>query len=170
MASNFSVQEDNIFKLSWSLSELSLYDENTTNDFYINGLPNSEWMIKEIGKDCRIRAIFTLKIYLKFSFQCLTLSNVFSINWTIFIKQIIFSFRLFDFIYDRLAHLEQKLDIFENFLIKDLPKGFQHIDNVDDLLLSRKSWSSLGEEVFIQLHQSYLRSFFLLISLYYFSN
>ena len=60
MASNFSVQEDNIFKLSWSLSELSLYDENTTNDFYINGLPNLEWMIKEIGTDRRIRAIFTL--------------------------------------------------------------------------------------------------------------
>ena len=59
MASNLSVQEDNIFKLSWSLSELSLYDENTTNDFYINGLPNSEWMIKEIGKGHRIRAIFT---------------------------------------------------------------------------------------------------------------
>ena len=59
MASNFSVQEDNIFKLSWSLSELSLYDENTTNDFYINGLPNSEWMIKEIGTDHRIHAIFT---------------------------------------------------------------------------------------------------------------
>ena len=52
MASNFFVQEDNTFKLSWSLSELSLYDENTTNDLYINGLPNSEWMIKEIGKDC----------------------------------------------------------------------------------------------------------------------
>ena len=51
MASNFSVQEDNIFKLSWSFSELSLYDENTTNDLYINGLPNSEWMIKEIGTD-----------------------------------------------------------------------------------------------------------------------
>ena len=60
MASNFSVQEDNIFKLSWSLSELSLYDENTTNDFYINALPNSEWMIKEIGTDCQICAIFTL--------------------------------------------------------------------------------------------------------------
>ena len=60
MASNLSVQEDNIFKLSWSLSELSLYDENTTNDFFLNGLPNSEWMIKEIGKDCQIRAIFTL--------------------------------------------------------------------------------------------------------------
>ena len=59
MASNFSVQEDNTFKLSWSLSELSLYDENTTNDFYTNGLPNSEWMIKEIGTDRRIRAIFT---------------------------------------------------------------------------------------------------------------
>ena len=68
---------------------------------------------------------------------------------------LLFFFRLFDFIYDRLAHLEQKLDIFENFLIKDLPKGFQHIDNVDDLLLSRKSWSSLEEEVFIQLHQFY---------------
>ena len=81
-----------------------------------------------------------------------------------------FFFRLFDFIYDRLAHLEQKLDIFENFLIQDLPKGFQHIDNVDDLLLSRKSWSSLEEEVFIQLHQFYLRSFFLLINPYYFSN
>ena len=39
MASNFSVQEDNIFKLSWSLSELSLYDENTTNDFYIMDYP-----------------------------------------------------------------------------------------------------------------------------------
>ena len=52
MASNLSVQEDNTCKLSWSLSELSLYDENTTNDFYINGLPNSEWMIKEIGTDC----------------------------------------------------------------------------------------------------------------------
>ena len=52
MASNLSVQEDNTLKLSWSLSELSLYDENTTNDHYINGLPNSEWMIKEIGKDC----------------------------------------------------------------------------------------------------------------------
>ena len=52
MASNPSVQEDNTFKLSWSLSELSLYDENTINDFYINGLPNSEWMIKEIGTDC----------------------------------------------------------------------------------------------------------------------
>ena len=60
MASNFSVQEDNIFKLSWSLGELSLYDENTTNDLYINGLPNSEWMIKEIETDCRIHAIFTL--------------------------------------------------------------------------------------------------------------
>ena len=60
MASNLSVQEDNIFKLSWSLSKLSLYDENTTNDFYINGLPNSEWMIKEIGTDHRICAIFTL--------------------------------------------------------------------------------------------------------------
>ena len=60
MASNLSVQEDNIFKLSWSLSELSLYDENTTNDVHINGLPNSEWMIKEIGTDCRIHAIFTL--------------------------------------------------------------------------------------------------------------
>ena len=59
MASNLSVQEDNIFKLSWSLSELPLYDKNTTNDFYINGLPNSEWMIKEIGKDRRICAIFT---------------------------------------------------------------------------------------------------------------
>ena len=59
MASNFSVQEDNIFKLSWSLSELSLYDENTANDFYINGLPNSEWMIKEIGTDHQIRTIFT---------------------------------------------------------------------------------------------------------------
>ena len=59
MASNFSVQEDNIFKLSWLLSELSLYDENTTNDFYINGLPNSEWMIKEIGTDRRIHAIYT---------------------------------------------------------------------------------------------------------------
>ena len=59
MASNLSVQEDNIFKLSWSLSELSLYDENTTNDLYINGLPNSETMIKEIGTDRRIRAIFT---------------------------------------------------------------------------------------------------------------
>ena len=59
MASNLSVQEDNIFKLSWSLSELSLYDENTTNDFYINGLPNSEWMIREIGKDHQICAIFT---------------------------------------------------------------------------------------------------------------
>ena len=59
MASNLSVQEDNTFKLSWSLSELSLYDENTTNDFYINGLPISEWMIKEIGTDRRIRAIFT---------------------------------------------------------------------------------------------------------------
>ena len=87
-----------------------------------------------------------------------------------FYKQIIFSFRLFNFIYDRLVHLEQKLDIFENFLIKDLPKGFQHIGSVDDLLLSRKSWSSLGEEVFIQLHQCYLRSFFLLIRPYYFSN
>ena len=52
MASNLFVQEDNTFKLSWSLSELSLYDENTTKDFYINGLPNSEWMIKEIGTDC----------------------------------------------------------------------------------------------------------------------
>ena len=51
MASNLSAQEDNTFKLSWSLSELSLYDENTTNDFYINGLPYSEWMIKEIGTD-----------------------------------------------------------------------------------------------------------------------
>ena len=60
MASNLSVQEDHIFKLSWSLSELSLYDENSTNDFYINGLPNSEWMIKEIGKGHRICAIFTL--------------------------------------------------------------------------------------------------------------
>ena len=60
MASNLSAQEDNIFKLSWSLSELSLYDENTTNDFYINGLPNSEWMIREIGKGHRICAIFTL--------------------------------------------------------------------------------------------------------------
>ena len=60
MASNLSVQEDNTFKLSWSLSELSLYDENTTNDFYINGLPNSEWIIKEIGTNCCIRAIFTL--------------------------------------------------------------------------------------------------------------
>ena len=59
MASNLSVQEYNIFKLSWSLSEFSLYDENSTNDFYINGLPNSEWMTKEIGKDCRIHAIFT---------------------------------------------------------------------------------------------------------------
>ena len=59
MPSNFSVQEDNTLKPSWSLSELSLYDENTINDFYINGLPNSEWMIKEIGKDRRIRAIFT---------------------------------------------------------------------------------------------------------------
>ena len=59
MASNPSVQEDHIIKLSWSLSELSLYDENTTNDFYINGLPNSEWMIKEIGKDCQICATFT---------------------------------------------------------------------------------------------------------------
>ena len=59
MASNLSVQEDNTFKLSWSLSELSLYDENTTNDLYINGLANSEWMIKEIGTDYRIRAIFT---------------------------------------------------------------------------------------------------------------
>ena len=59
MASNLCVQEDNIFKLSWSLSELSLYDENNTNDFYINGLPNSEWMIKEIGKDRQICAIFT---------------------------------------------------------------------------------------------------------------
>ena len=60
MASNLSVQEDNTFKLSWSLSELSLYDENTTNDLYINGLPNSEWMIKEIRTDHQIRAIFTL--------------------------------------------------------------------------------------------------------------
>ena len=60
MVSNLSVQEGNTFKLSWSLSELSLYDENTTNDFYINGLPNSEWMIEEIGRDRRIRAIFTL--------------------------------------------------------------------------------------------------------------
>ena len=60
MASNLPVQEDNTFKLSWSLSELSLYDENTTNDFYINGLLNSEWMIKEIGTDHRIHAIFTL--------------------------------------------------------------------------------------------------------------
>ena len=59
MASNLSVQEDNIFKLSWSLNELSLYDENTTNDLYINGLPNSEWMIKKIGTDRHIRAIFT---------------------------------------------------------------------------------------------------------------
>ena len=59
MASNLSVQEDNIFKLSWSLSDLSLYDENTTNDFYINGLPNSEWMKKEIGRDRQICAIFT---------------------------------------------------------------------------------------------------------------
>ena len=59
MASNFSIQEENIFKLSWSISELSLYNGNTTNDFYINGLPNSEWMIKEIGKGHRIRAIFT---------------------------------------------------------------------------------------------------------------
>ena len=59
MASNPSVQVDNTFKLSWSLSELSLYDENTTIDFYINGLPNSEWMVKEIGKDHQIRAIFT---------------------------------------------------------------------------------------------------------------
>ena len=59
MASNFSVQEDNIFKLSWSFSELSLYDENTTNDLYINGLPNSEWMIKEIGTDHQIHVIFT---------------------------------------------------------------------------------------------------------------
>ena len=59
MASNLSVQEDNTVKLSWSLSELSLYDENTTNDFYINGLPNSDWMIKEIGTDRQIRAIFS---------------------------------------------------------------------------------------------------------------
>ena len=59
MASNFSIQEENIFKHSWSISELSLYDENTTNDFYINGLPNSELMIKEIGKGHRIHAIFT---------------------------------------------------------------------------------------------------------------
>ena len=59
MASNLSVQEDNTFKLSWSLSELSLYNENTTNDFYINGLPNSELMIKEIETDRRIRTIFT---------------------------------------------------------------------------------------------------------------
>ena len=59
MASNFSVQEDNIFKLSWSLSKLSLCDENTTHDFYINGLPNSEWMIKEIGTDRQIHAIFS---------------------------------------------------------------------------------------------------------------
>ena len=59
MASNPSVQEDNIFKLSRSLSELSLYDENATNDFYINGLPNSQWMIKEIGTDHQIHAIFT---------------------------------------------------------------------------------------------------------------
>ena len=59
MASNLFVQEDNTFKLSWSLSELSLYDENTTNDFYINRLRNSEWMIKEIGTDREIHAIFT---------------------------------------------------------------------------------------------------------------
>ena len=59
MDSNLSVQEDNTFKLSWSLSELSLYDENTTNDSYINGLPNSEWMIKEIGTNRQIRAIFS---------------------------------------------------------------------------------------------------------------
>ena len=70
MASNPSVQEDNIFKLSRSLSELSLYDENATNDFYINGLPNSEWMIKEIGtgppNSCHI---YTVNILFKFSFQ-----------------------------------------------------------------------------------------------------
>ena len=60
MASNSSIQEDNVFKLSWSISELSLYDESTTNDFYINGLPNSEWMLKEIGKGHRICTIFTL--------------------------------------------------------------------------------------------------------------
>ena len=59
MAFNLSVQDDNVFKLSWSLSELSLYDESTTNDFYINGLPNSESIIKEIGTDHQICAIFT---------------------------------------------------------------------------------------------------------------
>ena len=76
MASNFSVQEDNIFKLSWSLSELSLYDENTTNDFYINGSPNSEWMIKEIGTErsmtwvqCQLGFVGDLCSYQKTPFE-----------------------------------------------------------------------------------------------------
>ena len=60
MASNSFIGEDNIFKLSWSISELHLYDEDTTNDFYINSLPNSEWLIKEMRKGHWIHAIFTL--------------------------------------------------------------------------------------------------------------
>ena len=59
MASNLSIEEDNVFRLSWSISELHLYEEDTTNDLYINGLPNSEWLIKELGKGHRIHAIFT---------------------------------------------------------------------------------------------------------------
>ena len=66
MASNLSVQEDNIFKLSWSLSELSLYDENTTNDFYINGLPNSEWMIRDRKRLPNSCHIYTVNILLNF--------------------------------------------------------------------------------------------------------
>ena len=66
---------------------------------------------------------------------------------------------LYNFVYEKLYHLEGKCDIEYNYLLKSLPKDFQGINSINVLLDTRKSWSGLGDEVFIQLHQVYLRFF-----------
>ena len=74
---------------------------------------------------------------------------------------------LYNLVYEKLYRLEGKCDIEYNYLLKSLPKDFQGINSVNALLNTRKSWSGLEDEVFIQLHQVYLR-FLLNFSFYIF--
>ena len=50
--------DSTVFKLAWTISEISISEEFSSDNLHINGLPNSEWIQQEIAKDRRIRAIF----------------------------------------------------------------------------------------------------------------
>ena len=57
MASN-NPMDTPIIRLAGTISKISISEEFFSDDFHINGLPNSEWIQQEIAKGRRIRAIF----------------------------------------------------------------------------------------------------------------
>ena len=57
MASN-NLMVTPIIRLAGTMSKISISEEFSSDDFHINGLPNSEWIQQEIAKGRRIRAIF----------------------------------------------------------------------------------------------------------------